>query len=109
MTETLGVLLAGGLARRMGGGDKPMRAKITIDNVDQQIINTVRSITTPPTATLQVILASQPNQIEAQFDGLTLRNIDYDQYKVTGDLMFENVLTEPVALNMSPPKFPGLF
>ncbi len=26
MSETLGVLLAGGLARRMGGGDKPMRA-----------------------------------------------------------------------------------
>lgn len=26
MTETLGVILAGGLARRMGGGDKPMRA-----------------------------------------------------------------------------------
>ena len=25
MTEILGVLLAGGLARRMGGGDKPMR------------------------------------------------------------------------------------
>ncbi len=26
MTPTLGVLLAGGLARRMGGGDKPLRA-----------------------------------------------------------------------------------
>ncbi len=26
MRETLGVILAGGLARRMGGGDKPMRA-----------------------------------------------------------------------------------
>ncbi len=26
MTESLGVILAGGLARRMGGGDKPMRA-----------------------------------------------------------------------------------
>jgi molybdopterin-guanine dinucleotide biosynthesis protein A len=25
VTETLGVILAGGLARRMGGGDKPMR------------------------------------------------------------------------------------
>ena len=25
MTWTLGVILAGGLARRMGGGDKPMR------------------------------------------------------------------------------------
>ncbi|MEP9374378.1 molybdenum cofactor guanylyltransferase MobA [Mesorhizobium sp. KR1-2] len=25
-TETIGVILAGGLARRMGGGDKPMRA-----------------------------------------------------------------------------------
>jgi molybdopterin-guanine dinucleotide biosynthesis protein A len=26
MSETLGVILAGGLARRMGGGDKPMRS-----------------------------------------------------------------------------------
>ena len=26
MPPTLGLLLAGGLARRMGGGDKPLRA-----------------------------------------------------------------------------------
>lgn len=90
-------------------GDKPMLARLTIDAVDQQVINAVRSISSAPDVTIKVILASQPDTIEAMYTGLKLRNVEYDMHTIRGDLVFENILTEPVSISMTPPLFPGMF
>jgi hypothetical protein len=58
---------------------------------------------------LRVILASQPNVIEAEFAGLVMRNCEYDASEITAELLFESILVEPVALSMTPNIFPGLF
>lgn len=89
--------------------DSPGEARLTIDNVDRQIVNTIRAISSPPDITLEVVLASQPDTVEAEFSGLILRNVTYDALKVSGVMRFEDIMTEPVSLQMTPSRFAGLF
>lgn len=89
--------------------DSPSGARLRIDNVDKRIVEAIRSISSPPSVTLQVVLASQPNTIELSFEGLTLRGVTYDADSVRGDLVFEAIYTEPITLSIIPTRFPGLF
>lgn len=90
--------------------ERPPRMRIKIDNVDRQIVQAVRSLTSPPTITLSVVLASQPNTVEASFPGFTLRNVRYDALVVEGELLAEDVLSEPYpAGSFTPTVFQGLF
>jgi hypothetical protein len=74
--------------------DQPPRMKLTIDNVDRSIVTAVRTLTSPPTIALQVVLASQPNTIEATFPGFTLRDTKYDALVVEGNLNLEDIANE---------------
>ncbi len=87
----------------------PAKAVLRIDNVDKQIVEAVRSISTPPAVTLEVVLASQPDTVEIAFAGMTLRAVEYDADSVRGELIFESIFTEPVSYNITPNRFPGLF
>lgn len=85
-------------------------ATLTVDNVDRQIVEAVRSMTGPATATLTVVLASQPDVIEAGPYTMTLRDTAYDAMTVTGRLDVEDMLNEPYpAESFTPNNFPGLF
>lgn len=89
--------------------ESPGEARITIDNIDRQIVNTIRGISSPPDLTLEVVLAATPDTVEASFSGMTLRNVQYDALKVSGTLRFEDIVTEPVSVQMTPARFPGMF
>jgi hypothetical protein len=82
---------------------------LRIDNVDRRVVQTIRSITAPPTVTLEVILASAPNNVEVSFTNMTLRNAQYDSSTVSGELTFDAIYTEPATLTMTPSRFPGMF
>lgn len=84
--------------------------KLVIDNVDRSIVQAVRQLTSPPTISIHVALASSPPTIEAGPYEFTLRNVAYDALTVSGDLRFEDVLNEPCPGDMmTPTTFPGLF
>lgn len=90
--------------------DQMVRAQLTIDNVDRRIVNTLRSISGPPTVTLEVVLGSDPNTVEAGPFEFTLRNARYNALTVAGDLVFEDILNEPIPGDaFTPGNFPGLF
>lgn len=89
--------------------DSAGEARLKIDNIDRQIVDVVRTITSPPSITFEVVLASQPDTVEAIFEGLTLRNVDYDALSVKGTLKFEDIVTEPISVGMTPQRFPGMF
>jgi hypothetical protein len=84
-------------------------ARLRIDNIDRQIVNTIREIQSPPDAKFEVIIAADADTIEAKFEGLTLRNASYDVQQVTGSLRYEEMVSEPVSLEMTPARFPGMF
>jgi len=87
----------------------PGEARITIDNIDRSIVNLVRSIIAPPSVTMEVVLASSLDVVEAAFLNMTLRNVSYNSKTVTGYLRFEDIVVEPVTYAMTPERFPGLF
>lgn len=86
------------------------RVTLKIDNVDRSIVEAVRTMTSPATITLDIVLASQPNTVEASFGGFVLRDVGYDALTVQGALAMEDVLNEPYpADSFTPNFFPGLF
>jgi hypothetical protein len=90
--------------------DAPPRARLTIDNVSREIAQAIRSITSPPTVTIEIIRASAPDTIEASFPDFKLRNVTWDVGKVSGDLTVEDFTSEPYPAGIfSPASFPGLF
>lgn len=84
-------------------------ADIRIPNVDRQLTAIVRDLVEPPTVRLHIALASSPNTVEMELDGLTLRDVTYDAEWFTGTLRFEDLLSEPVCEIATPDRFPALF
>lgn len=89
--------------------ESPGEARIVIDNIDRSIVNFIRSIFGPPKVTIQVVLASSPGTIEAEFADMSLRNVTYDKKTVSGVLKFDDIVIEPVTVEMTPQRFPGQF
>jgi hypothetical protein len=90
--------------------DQPPTVQLRIDNVDRRILEGIRSLTSPPTITLEVVLASSPETLEAGPFALTLRNVTYDALNITGMLTYEDVLNEPsMQFHITPNLFPGAF
>lgn len=85
-------------------------AKVTIDNVRREITQAIRSITTPPLVTIEVVLASQPDVVEAVFPQFDLVGVTYDSLAVEGKLTLDSLAGEPYpAGRYDPARFPGLF
>lgn len=89
--------------------DSPGAATLTVDNVDRSIVDAIRAMDVPPTLSLEVVLASQADYVEVGFYDMTLRNCVYDATTVKGALQWEDILVEPLALTMTPARFPGMF
>lgn len=89
--------------------DSPGEARIRIDNIDRDIVKAVRTLTSPPTVKFEVIMASSPDTVEAEFTGMVLRNTSYDALIVRGVLRFEDLLSEPVSIQITPSRFPAMF
>ena len=86
------------------------QAHLSIENVSQDIIDSIRNISTPPSVVIQIVLASDPDTIEVEFSGFELRNVSYDALTITGTLTIESFMSEPYpGDSFLPSTFPGLF
>lgn len=93
-----------------GEEQRPPRARLVIDNVDRQIVATIRTLQSAPTLLIEIIRASDPNTVEAKFSDFKLFDITYDSQVITADLTLEDFTAEPYpAATFSPSLFPGLF
>lgn len=91
-------------------GELP-QVRLTIDNVSQALVTEIRTLGSPLTVTVEVVVASDPDTVEVGPYQFTLRAVDYDQFVIEGTLGFEeDFLTEPFpARRFTPTDFPGLF
>jgi hypothetical protein len=90
--------------------DSPAQVTLIIDNIDQSIVAGIRLLTKPPKITLEVILASDPDTVEAGPFEFSLNGVEYNAITVTGTLAFEEVLNEPYPCDsFDPTRFPGLY
>lgn len=85
-------------------------ARLKIDNITREIVTAARSITSPADVMLEVVLASDPDTVEAVMTGFKLREVTYDAFTVEGELTIELFELEPFpAGRMTPSRFSGLF
>ena len=85
-------------------------AQLRIDNIDQAIVAAIRGLSTAPTITASIILASTPDTVECGPYAFTLKNVTYNAIEITGTLGFEEILNEPFPGDtFNPQNFPGLF
>jgi hypothetical protein len=90
--------------------DQPPKMQLAIDNVDRQIVQTIREIQSAPTITTEVVLASTPDTVEVSLPDFILLNANYDRLTVQGDLVIEMLEREPFpAHTYEPATFPALF
>lgn len=90
-------------------GETP-RATLTIDNVSQQLLAQVRTITTPFDISLSVVLASSPSTVEAGPFSFRPTDVAYDVQRMTFSLAYEQLLQEPFpATTYAPTNYPNLF
>lgn len=84
---------------------------VRIDNVDQRVIEALRSITTAPTMTMSVRLRSTPDTVEAGPYVFQMKSAVYDAQTIDATLSFEeDFLTEPFPKDsFTPQTTPGLF
>ncbi len=67
-------------------------AQLSIDNVDRQIVSAVRSITTPATIRLWIVLASDIDDVIAGPYTFSFNAASWDAFKVSGNLEIEPIL-----------------
>ncbi|MDJ0952490.1 MAG: DUF1833 family protein [Acidimicrobiia bacterium] len=86
------------------------RAELRIDNVSRMLIDEIRSLSTPPTITISVILASSPNVIEwGPLEFLT-QGANYDAQQITFGLVYTIFAEEPFPFRQFDTiNFPGMF
>lgn len=86
------------------------KAQLVIDNVDRSIIRTLRTARTAIDFTIKIVLASDPDTIEAQVLNLKLRDVEYDKFVISGDIAVKllNGVAFP-AKRFTPAQFPGIY
>jgi len=84
--------------------------QIIIDNVDRSITQVIRALVGPPSLSISIILADNPNDIEVGPWEFILRNVTYNISTIGGDLIYLNYLLDyfsPIVYNAN--NFPGLY
>jgi len=90
--------------------DGAPQASITISNVGQEIIELIRSVLTPASVTIEVVLASDPDTVEITFPTFDLTSVDYDASDVNLTLTIDSMAAEPYPAGaFTPGAFPTLF
>jgi hypothetical protein len=70
------------------------KVQLEICNVDRSIVEAIRTIDSPPTIRAALILASDPDTVEAGWWEFTLRDTTYTAEAVTGTLTYEDILND---------------
>jgi len=89
--------------------DTPAAATIALENLDREMVRLVRSFTAPATVAMAVVLASTPDQVEAEWTNLRIVSADTDAGEVLLSISREQIEMEYFPSGrMTRDRFPGL-
>lgn len=90
--------------------DSPPRVQLTMDNTERSLVALLRSISTPASIKLEIVLGSTPGAVEMELPAMQLANVIIGEEQVTADLVADALINEPYpAGQFTPGTFPGLF
>lgn len=83
---------------------------LTMDNVDRSIIREIRELPSPPEFLVQVILASNPDQVEIGFPEMSVSTIQYDAMTIRTQVVVSDMLNMKYPRgSCTPASNPGLY
>lgn len=86
------------------------KARLVFDNVSQEIIGWIRSITTSPTVTMELVRIGDLDEVAVTFDEFDMEPPVYDLLTISCDLTLEDDSRDPVSEGaFTPANFPTLF
>lgn len=91
-------------------GETARQVAIEFDNVSLELMNIFRQVTTPIPVTLEMVLASLPDEVQYQISELKIGNIQYNAQVISAKLFMDDFMS--VALTSeayTPSNYPGLF
>lgn len=89
--------------------ESPPAGRLVLDNVSRELIAEIRTISTPLTCELSVVLASAPGTVELGPFDFEVRNIQWGALTLTADLVHEPILGVAVPCDtFNAAQFPGL-
>lgn len=90
--------------------DGAPRVQLTIENIDRTLVNMLRSISTPATINVEIVLASSPDIVEVALPALQMGTAQIGDKAITVDLIADSLINEPFpAGQFTPGTFSGLF
>lgn len=98
------------LALPLDSDEEAPRTSISLDNIDRSLVPIIRSLTSPPVITIELVMSCSVNVVEASFPDFDMTSIHYDALVITGTLSLDMLVTEPFpAGTFTPSQFPGIF
>ena len=92
------------------GDDAQPEIRITLDLIDREVLQILRSDPTPATMLLEIVSAERPDIVEACHDGYEVQAAPYDEAQVSLVVIQTSFANEPhPADTMNPLTTPGLF
>jgi hypothetical protein len=92
--------------------DQLPQVAVTLDNIDNEIVVAIRNLTGQrPSVTVEVVLASSPDTVEAGPFAFSILNVNYSDATVQGTIGFEDDLLNTAfpADTFTPTNSKGLF
>lgn len=91
-------------------GERAPTARLMLENVSRDLVTLIRSIPSPASATIELVLASSPDAVEIEYPAFQVRNASYNANVLTLELSIDALTDEPFpAGTFNPSSFPGLF
>lgn len=84
--------------------------RIEFDNVSRFLVDEIRAVTDPIDASIQMVLASDPDIVEVEIADLKISDISYNKSKISARLFLDDFLnTGLTSEKYEPSLYPGLF
>jgi len=84
--------------------------EVRFDNVDRELIDVIRGLTSAPTINLYLVLSNAPDTMEMSLTDMTLVDVSYDMQSISGRLVSGDLLNAPYPCDAyDPAQFPAIF
>jgi len=88
----------------------PSGMQMEIDNIGRDLVTIIRSLTSPPTIKVDIVLNTDVDTVLGSWPEFLLVNVKINANTIHGELMLETLIYEPYpAAVFNPSEFPGCF
>jgi hypothetical protein len=91
-------------------GESTREAVIDFDNVSLELIDEIRQVTTPIDVKIEMVLASDPDEVQLSYEELKIKSVTYNKNRISARLYMDDFLNvELPSEKYTPTGYAGLF